>query len=327
MPNNVIKKRTNKEKAAIDPIIRSIDKVLVGLHNRRDSHESFVNFLFHLFAHPDYTVEKMAETLGKSKRMVKYYRAAAYEKDIIKEYKWHYSGFQRPITAVDKIADKALRNEARSAVLGYLKQRATKEEFLRCKKQTEENRKRIREERKNKDRDGDNSGDNLNLPLHNGKPFSRDSSTTNKKFIQSELIKNLSFSMAAIPWFAKKFNIDRKITEKIIFSDFKRIEYEIITLGRKYKSPIAVLIARIKQTLRLAKKSLEKGQTFFIREERQEYNLKPKVIKKVFSELERFKRTLEEQRERNIKHALIEKEATDHDWSLIINSLNTAGTI
>lgn len=323
MFNIFLRRRNSKAAQEIDSIIRSIDKVLLSLPPRKDSYESYVKFLFQLYSHSDYTVDKTASILLKSRRMVVYYRAMAYEHGIIKEYQGHYSGFQRPITAIDGLP-KSLQQEARKAVLGYLKQRQTREQFLEFKKRTQENRARLREERKNKDKDdGDNASLDSTLPLSNGKPFFKDSSTTNKKFIESEKVKNLSFSRLAIPWFAKKFNIDRKITEKIIISDFKQVEYEIIHLGRKYNSPIAVLISRIKRSLTLAKAILAKGQTFFTREERKAYQPKPQ--RKALSEVERFKRTLKEQQERQEKYHQIEQECNlDHDWNMIINNLKEA---
>lgn len=322
MLNRFFKSRSTSSSERIDPIIRHLDKVLSSF-KRKDLHEGFVSFLFLLFSHPDYTVTRTASELGKSERAIKYYRKRACNMGIIKEYKSYVSGFQRPMTELEYMP-KPLKNEARKAILGYLKQRRSREEFLEYKRRTEENRARLREERKNKDNgDGSNSGVDTKLPLPNGKPSFKDSSTTNKRFIESEKVKNLRFSTTAIPWFAKKFNIDRKITEKIILSDFKQVEHEITTLGRQYKSPIAVLIARIKKSLHLAKAILAKGQTFFTREERACY--KPEPVRKAVSEVERFKRIMEEERKRDELHRQMEQECTtDHDWSLIINNLRRA---
>lgn len=322
MFNIFLRRRSNDAAQKIDPAIRAIDRVLSSF-KRKDLYNGFVAFLFQLYAHPNYTVIKVAEILGRSERTVKYYRDRAYRMGLIKEYKSHRSGFQRPMTVLEGMP-KELKAEARKAILGYLKQRPTHDKFLEIKKRVEENKAKLREESNNKDKDdGSNSGVGTKLPLTYGKPFLKDSSTTNKRFIESEKVKNLSFSMLAIPWFAKKFNIDRKITEKIIISDFKQVEHEIIHLGRKYNSPIAVLIARIKRSLTLAKAILAKGQTFFTREERKAYQPKPQ--RKALSEVERFKRTLKEQQERDAKYHQIEKECNlDHDWSMIINNLREA---
>lgn len=311
---NIFNNRRNASKH-IDPIIRHIDKVLSSL-TRKDIHEGFVAFLFQLYANPDYTVLKVAAKIGRSQRCIKYYRQKAYKMRIIKEYKSHVSGFQRPVTELDGMP-KPLREETKKAILGYLNHRRTREEFLEIKKRTAENRLKLKEERKN------NKDDDSNLPSSNGKPFLKDSSTTNKRFIESEKVKNLRFYTSAIPWYAKRFNIDKKITEKIILSDFKQIEHEITTLGRKYKSPIAVLIARIKKSLTIAKPILAKGQTFFTREERKDY--KPATVRKAYSEVERFKRILKEQQQREALYDKMEQEcAIDHDWNLVINHLSRA---
>lgn len=322
MFNRFLRRRSNDAAQKIDPAIRAIDRVLSSF-KRKDLYNGFVAFLFQLYAHPEYTVIKVAGILGKSERAIKYYRDRAYRMGLIKEYKSHHSGFQRPMTILEGMP-KELKIEARKAILGYLKQRPTHDKFLEIKKRVEENRAKLREENKNKDKDdGDNSGVATKLPLSNGKPFFKDSSTTSRRFIESEKVKNLSFSMSSVPWFAKRFNIDRKITEKIILSDFKQVEHEITDLGRKYDSPIAVLIARIKRSLSLAKPILSKGQTFFTREERKDYQPKPQ--RKALSEVERFKRTLKEQQQREEKYHQIEKECRlDHDWSMIINNLREA---
>lgn len=318
------KKRTKYVSNLIDLIIKKIDNTLLSIPGRKDSHEAFIQYIIYIYKHPNFTVEQVAECLYKSTRTIIRYRKLAHDHNLILHFELQYNYFNKPITDLEG-KSTAIKIQVIKALQGYIRHRNTRYKFLQIKNKTAKKRKEKVEAAKNVTF---SSCLSCNDKIFNHlKDFS-----TNIKIFESKKVKDLIVRTSLVRSLSKQFNVDRKITEKIAIDDCQRIEYEICDMGRKYRSNIAVLIDRIKKSLRKAKPILERGQTFFSRDER---NLFRKTAVVGLSAVDKFLRAemkwqetiRRQQEELTKKWKEMEENATlEHDFSGLMETLLSGKT-